>query len=487
MPAEAKRVDYKRAEVTQNLPTWELVRDCVSGERAVKAKRETYLPKPNPEDRSAANRVRYDQYLKRAVFYGVTGRTLHGLSGMVFTEPPVFEVDASLQPLVDNADGFGETLAQQIKVSLETVLSLGRGGLLVDFPRTTAPVTRSQLQQGEVQPVVRLYQPESIINWRVTTNAGKRFLTLLVLEEHSEKPDDQGFGVTVQKLWRVYRRTAERGVTVEVWRKREDDEVPVVSEPEAPIQDSAGKPFAEIPFVFLGVTGNTEVPDAAPLYDLSVINLAHYRNSADFEESCFLIGQPTPFVTGVTESWAKNVLKGEMRIGSRAVIALPAGGSAGLLQAAPNQMTSESMKDKERQMVAIGARLVQEKAIQRTATEAGMERQTEVSVLAAVAGNVAAGYTLALDFAGRFVGASKPALVEVNTEFATSTMPVTDRAQLLLEFQAGLVTFEEARDNLRAAGVVWLDNGVAKEAVDAANLSSMKQEAAIMGGGDAPA
>jgi hypothetical protein len=490
MQTEKKKVDYRRPEVTRLTPSWQLVRDCVAGEIAVKAGKDKYLPRPNPTDKSAANKTRFEQYLARAIFYGVTGRTLHGLSGMVFSEPPAMEYDTTLEPLVANADGFGETLAQQSKVALETVLSLGRAGLLVDFPKRDAPTTRAELASGEVQPIIKLYQPEQIINWRTSGTGGKRHLTLLVLEETSEVPEADGFGLETVKKWRVFRRAEVNGATVvtaEVWERKDQQHEPAQIEPPAVVADHNGRPFDAVPFVFLGVSGNTEVPEDPPLYDLATINLGHYRNSADLEEACFLVGQPTPFVTGVTETWAKNILKGEIQIGSRAIIPLPSGGSAGLLQASPNQLLKEAMDTKQQQMIALGARLVQEKAVQRTATEAGMERQTEVSVLASVAINVAAGYTLALDYAGRYVGATKKPLMELNTEFATSTMPTADRAQLLVEYQGGLVTFDEARDNLRAAGVVWEDNVAAKDKIDSASLASMEAEAAIAATATPPA
>ena len=60
------------------------------------------------------------------------------------------------------------------------------------------------------------------------------------------------------------------------------------------------------------------------MYDLAVLNIAHYRNSADYEESCFVTGQPTVWASGLTEAWVEDVLKGELRLGSFGGIPLPA-------------------------------------------------------------------------------------------------------------------------------------------------------------------
>ena len=53
-----------------------------------------------------------------------------------------------------------------------------------------------------------------------------------------------------------------------------------------------GQPLTRIPFQFIGWENNDETPDLPPLYDLSIINLAHYRNSADYEEACYITGNP---------------------------------------------------------------------------------------------------------------------------------------------------------------------------------------------------
>ncbi|MDP0908071.1 hypothetical protein Q6322_30065, partial [Klebsiella pneumoniae] len=47
----------------------------------------------------------------------------------------------------------------------------------------------------------------------------------------------------------------------------------------------------EIPFTFVGAQNNDPSIDESPLAALVEINLGHYRNSADYEDSVFLCGQ----------------------------------------------------------------------------------------------------------------------------------------------------------------------------------------------------
>jgi hypothetical protein len=221
-------------------------------------------------------------------------------------------------------------------------------------------------------------------------------------------------------------------------------------------KDSSGNPLKEIPFIFLGAENNDPTPDDSPLFDLASLNIAHYRNSADYEESSFLVGQPTPVVSGLTKDWAIDILGGVINLGSRAVIPLPVGGKAELLQADPNSMPKEAMEHKEKQMVALGARIVEARDVQRTATESGQDEEVETSILINAARNVSLGYTKALAWAGLFVSSSGVSAVVLNTDFAMARMTVEERQQLVTEWQAEAISFSEMRRGLTTQGTANL-------------------------------
>jgi len=81
-------VTFQHGEYAENYAAWELVEDACAGEKEVKNKGITYLPKPNPADKSLANVERYNQYLARAVYYNVSRRTLQSLTGACFSQNP---------------------------------------------------------------------------------------------------------------------------------------------------------------------------------------------------------------------------------------------------------------------------------------------------------------------------------------------------------------------------------------------------------------
>lgn len=471
MPAE---VDYVRQEVNDLLPKWELIRDCLEGSEAVKAKRTKYLVKPNESDTSPENEASYKARLARAGFYAVTGRTHKGLIGQVFAKDPSAELPATLQPFIQNVDGSGVPMDQQAKRALGFAIAYGRAGLLVDYPVTgdatgARPTTRQQLLEGRVRPTLLLYEPWTVINWRTRVVGSETLLSLVVLSETYLKSDD-GFKPEYAPQLRVLRLDDDSNTySVEIWQKGDDGWQ--VAVPKSTPLDASGKPFASIPFTFIGSENNEATPDEPPLYDMAVLNIAHFNNSADLEDSTYKVGQPMFYFGGLTESWVRDVLKGEVHVGSSRAVLLPTGGSAGIIQAAPNTMAKDGMEHKERQMKALGAKLVEDKAVQRTATEAGMEEASETSILTSAANNVSAAYTSALRFAAQFVGeanVSDDALAyQLNTDLAISRMGPQDRQQLMAEWQGGAMSWHEYRWNMRRAGLVYDDDDAVREEVEA--------------------
>jgi len=467
-------VAYVLPEVQAKAPQWQIIRDCIAGQDAIKAATTTYLPMPNADDQSEQNRARYVSYLERAVFYGVTGRTHKGLVSLAFAEEPTVELAPQLQGLLTNVDGAGISLEQQARATLGEVAATGRCGLLVDYPPVVTPVSKAQLATFGLQPTIRSYQPQDIINWRVAFIGGLRVLTLVVLQEAVAVPTDP-FISQIVKQWRVLRLVPnEAGVfryVVTVYQMPTNASqmgyTAITALEQYEPLDFQGRPWSFIPFQALGAENNEITIDPAPLLDLANINIAHYRNSADYEESVFMCGQSTPTLTGMTKDWWENVLNKTVRLGSRSAVALPVGAALQLIQAAPNGLVREAMQDKERQMVALGARLIQTNTVQRTATEAKIESASELSVLSTCANNVAAGYTKALQWAGMFAGTKQESTFTMHPNADLDSLSIEERAQLMAELQDGGISWTEYREHLHASGVATQDDAKAKAEIAA--------------------
>jgi hypothetical protein len=453
-------VSYVRPEVTEMLSRWDLIRDCLSGEPAIKVAGQKYLPVPNSDDDSADNLKRYRQYVERGVFYNATGRTHWGLVGQVFQRKPQIEVPRSISWLAGDIDGSGVGIAQQAKKTLGSVLAYGRCGLLADYPALAEPASRADVQSGKVRPSVLPYSPWSITNWRTIGIGGRQLLALVVLNESAQVVDD-GFETKYTDQWRVLRLV--NGL-YQVTLYTRDPEGKLTETNYQP-KDASGKPFDFIPFTFVGALNNDPSVDLPPLYDLASLNIGHWRNSCDWEDSCFMCGQPTPVISGLTTTWAEKILKNKLRLGSRGYLPLPENCTATLLQANPNVLPKEAMAIKERQMIALGARLVEQQQVTRTLGEAKLEMSTEISVLGSCAENVNAAYNTALGWACRFAGETGAVTFKIHPEFELMRMTPQERAQLIAEWQGKAITFTEMRDGLRKADIATQPDDVAKEEI----------------------
>lgn len=454
-------VAYVTEEVKRLLPQYELIRDCLLGEQQVKFRRDKYLPRPNPADTSPENIARYNAYLARAVFYNVAQRTLAGLTGQVFLRDPVVEVPALLSNVVEDATGSGVTLQQLAQELTNFVMPYGRAGLYVDYPDTEEPASRKEVEDGALRPMLQVVAPWDCINHRVKKRGAKIILSLVVFREDYDMEDD-GFETKKGNQWRVLRLDANDEYVVEIYR----DKLGTTPYARYLPQDATGARMREIPFTFVGAQNNDPKPQLPPLYDLCSLNIAHYRNSADYEENVYFIGQPTPWFSGLTEEWVKNVMGGQVNLGARGAIMLPGDGAAGLLQVDPNTLAKEAMDQKEAQMLALGAKLVEGSQVQRTATEADIDNVSETSVLSSVAKNVGAAVKWALGMAAAFVGAPAEAIAyDMNTEFDLVNLSPEERNSIIKEWQGGLLSWEEARAALRRAGIAFLSDAAAKTAI----------------------
>lgn len=474
-------VNWIKPDLKKMLPQYKLIKDVIAGEQEVKAAETIYLPMPNPHDKSVENRERYQAYLTRAVFYGVGERTLNGLVGAVFAQDPEIQAPANLTDTIDDATGENVSLVQLMKRTCRLVVGYGRAGLFTDYPqkgdKEGGEPTVADMERGDIRPTITAYEPDKIINWRTKKRGAKTVLCLVVLEEHYMVSDD-GFEERREKQYRVLRLDENDVYIVDVYRASVNNKEAMsgfyLYETMSPTKHD-GTHFDSIPFVFIGSENNDPSVDAAPMYAICSLNIGHYRNSADYEESCYITGQATPVLTGLTENWVTTVLKGEVQLGSRAAVALPEGGSASMLQMESNSAPYEAMKHKEQQMVNLGAKLVEVQTAFKTATEASYNQSAENSVLSTIAGNVRLGFVWALGWATDFTGDPDKIDVILGTDFNLTQISVEQQKFTLEAWQKEAITFSEMRTVFRKSGMATQEDDAARNEIDS--------DAARMGAG----
>lgn len=478
-------VAYVRPELSRMMPQYYLIRDCIEGSDTIKRKTNRYLPVPDGNTQNPTKDKRYIAYILRAVFYNVTRRTLLGLTGQVFMRDPIVKNPTQLQPVLDDATGSGVSMEQQARKSVQMTLAYSRSGIMVDYPDTSGlgGASIASVEAGNIRPTICTYSPMEIVNWRVMREGAKEKLSLVVLFELFCIEDD-GFETKHGGQFRVLSLDENGFYQAMIFQEdmpsqTDGSELPgkhkVFNQVEVYYPTGAnGQRLTEIPFSFIGSDNNDSSIDNPNMYDLADLNIAHYRNSADYEEALFISGQPTVVVTGLSESWLKEQLKGTVSFGSRGGIPLPVGATASLLQAAANTMIKEAMDTKERQMVALGAKLVQQQQVQRTAFETKVETTGEGSVLSNTAKNVSQAYEWALKWCATFMGLPTTGIeFQLNDDFDISSLTAEEQAQAISAWQAGAVTWEEMRTRLRKAGIATVDDAKAKAEIDADTVAAM--------------
>ncbi|MGI0119696.1 DUF4055 domain-containing protein [Zooshikella sp. RANM57] len=438
-------VTFQHPEYTKFAKQWRIVEDVCEGENVQK-----YLRTLNPADTSEHNRERNEQYKKGAVFYNATGRTLQGLVGAVFRKWPSLSVPAALEYVKDDIDGSGVSIYQQSQSVLAALMSKSRHALYVDYPNVKAPASKAQQAAGLIRASVVSLSAESIINWRTQKVGASHLLSLVVIKECVEQTTDDGFGLKSVEQYRVLR--LDGFYRVEVWQKNADGEWSI-ADVYQPL-NGKGQPWRFIPFTFIGGENNDAKAEKPILLDLAKLNLAHYQNSADYEDSAFFVGQVQPWLSGLDEDWRNWLQENGLYIGSRSPILLPQGGQFGFAQAAPNSMVKEAMDQKERQMIALGARLLDKGSAVKTATEAQAENEAEYSVLSLAASNVSEAYTLALSWMAEFMNAPADVEYTLNQEFAQSELSPQMLTALVQAWQSGQLPSSDLWTQFRKYGVI---------------------------------
>jgi hypothetical protein len=467
-------VSDKHKDYVKNYSRWGIVRDCVEGSSAIKKARSSYdetnvegsntgvglynvegskyLPPPNPSDNSLDNIDRYRSYKARASFVNFTGQTKEGFMGMVNRQEPIIKLDANIEYLEENADGNGLGLKDVIKRTISEVMETGFYGILVDYPKAPEG-QKTQENTKELKAYNKLYCAESIINWRYTNINGKNVLSLVVLEESIDVVDADGFGSTEEKQYRVLCL-----IDNIYYQKMYNNDGVLLDEIKMPLKFDGTK-WNYIPFQFVGTIDNNSTPDKSVLYDIAELNIAHYRNSADFEESCFIVGQPTPVITGLTRAWVKDILEDGVQIGSRTAMLLPVGASASLLQASSNSMPTEGMNNKEAQMVKIGAKIISDTSGGvETAETAKIRFAGQNSKLGSVVSNVESAIEKCLYWCSIFMGGNpENNEIEINKQFYDATVnPQLIIAKIQL-MDRGVIGISDVRTSLRKSGLIDAD------------------------------
>lgn len=429
-------VNVPNSEYTLHLPTWLMVKDAIAGfnSPAIQKRLREYVPKVESHDDS-----QYQNYCSRAVWFAATSRTLDAWVGMICRKSPTSEIPDSIEVLGEDVDLHRTPLITYVAEVIRQLCSLGRAGTLIDW---SADGNR---------PYLTFYETLAIINWKYDVNplTGKVKLQYIVLKEEYSTDESDEFTSIQATQYRVLKMTPDwTGVVVEIHRKVGDGwAIHETKELKKGVQ-----PLPEIPFVIHSNAIGIDCFSTAPLGDIAVMNFAHLRNSADFENALHIAGLPTPWAAGFTD----DNTKGPLVIGTTAAwCSSDPNAKCGFLefQGQGLQPLENAMKTKEAQMAAMGARVLEQKSSGNEAFDTVQLRAaSETNSLTEIADAASRSCSLVLAWCAYWAnpGSSvkleeltkETAYVTVSKEFTSSTASPTQISAWLQAYNSGAISFE---------------------------------------------
>lgn len=411
---------------------WQKIRDCYAGEQAVKKRRDKYLPPLKTQESDE-----YEGYLQRAVFFNATARTVNGLTGLIFSKPPVVEdMPTDLELYNVSKDGLSFHLFSK-RVAKE-IISVGRAGVLLDMDAS-----------GRGQPYFVDYKAEAIRDWRVRERNGRWVLDLVILAE--EVPDPYSPFQTENKLQyrmlvldedgfyeqRVYDADASvESMNYEVYQPR-----------------VRGERLDFIPFLILNPYDLTPEVVKPPILDIVNLNISHYQSYAQLEQGRWLTATPVFVISGNNGDG-----EGEYYLGTNMVWELEGNAKAQLLEFNGNglKFLENACIFKEQQMAQLGGRLMGQstKSAAESVEATTLREKQEQSLLLNVSDTLGEGFTKLLRWYSWWNNLpSEDLTVTFNTDLGVKWGAREIRACQQL-YDSGYIPIEALYANLRDAEYV---------------------------------
>ena len=438
-----------------NIDIWTKIRDTIKGEETIKEKETDYLPAFVPADED-----RYTQYITRAYFLGVTGRTRDALTGMVFRKPPVYDMPDTMLDIIENIDGAGQSLEQIAKEACNDLISVGRYIFFVDYPMTDAGVrTLKDEKQLSLQPTIICYPTESLINWKTITVGGETKLSLAVLKEAYNTSENE-FEHDTDYQYRVL-RLVDGFYTQSVYKENGD----VIQKEFQPL--AGGAPLDHIPLHICGSENNKPCVSKAPLHDLAILNIAHYQTTADHRENLYIHGQLTLGIsTDLDWETFKAANPSGVMVGARKGHFLGNNGAFSSVTAPESSSLSKELIDLENKMIMIGARLIQRGGVMETAEAARINASAEASTLDNIVSNLSEALEASLEDCARFMKLDpEKVFFALNKEFWEGSIDYNMAMAVIQLGDSSIVAKSDQRKMLRT-GKIQIEEGRTDEEID---------------------
>lgn len=444
---------YTHSDYKYYRPEWDAIRDAIAGERRVKDMGTTYLPGLDVEYGTS-----YETYKSRAVYVNMVARTVLGMVGTVFRRP----VKADNVSKDDQKNVTLQGLDLNIfakKLTLE-VCALGRVGVLVD------------MVEGSERPYFAEYVAENILSWRTSIVNGREVLTYVLLREISDETPvldgtlyDSQAGMVTGGLRARYRvLLLENGVYKQrlySWATNDTNPTFLGKDYKEIIPTRGGQPFDFIPMIIMGPLSPTPEVQKSPVYDITTLNYAHYRTSAQLEHGRYYTALPVYYVP--VRAGQEN---GDYHVGPSVVWETDIEAKPGILEYYGTGLKSltDSLTEKEEHIAQLGGRIM---GIRPAATAESdnifrMKQANEMSLLLNVTESISAALTKLMTWLLDWQRKSTTGVrIRLNQDFKALQIAARELRALALLYQEGILPIQEVYNALQQAE--WIGDEVTFE------------------------
>lgn len=430
---------------------WQLMRDAVRGEKAIKERGIEYLPMPEgfgTDSDGGTNRYE-GSYKFRAEYDEIVNPAIQAMVGVIHGREIQIAIPDVMEDLWENATADGLPLEAFHRRITAEVLAQGRYGLLVGAP-----------SEGTDLPYLVGYEAETIINW----DEDRKFF---VLDESGLVRD--GFAWKEQEQYRVLELNEAGEYEARVYN---EDQVAEEVDP-ADIRAKGGQRLKEIPFVIIGPRDLSVKPEQPPLMSMARATIAMYQLSADHRWQLFMSGQETLFIINgekpefvgagsvvVLTSEAGEEAEGEYRQPDAKYV----GPSCAGIDA-----HKEAIDDEKQKAISAGARLFNSAGSRQVESGEALQVRyaAETASLLTVAQASCAGLEKALRHVARFMGLSDSVIEEIVVtppkKLIDRTLTPQEMDSLLKLWTDGAISYETFYDNLQRGNVASSERDAEEE------------------------
>lgn len=395
----ATQVNQVDAPIARMQADWAVIDALLGGTPAMRKAGKKYLPQQPRESNED-----YEYRLSTSTLFPAFERTLAVMAGKPFSkEVTPSGVPQSVLDLLPSIDDKGSSLHTFAFRAFREMVSHGFGGILVDHTKTEGQaVTVADTKRMGARPYWVHYKHNQILGARFTQSANGLQLVLLRLLETVEEEDGDYGSQEVQQV-----RVLRPG-TWEIHRNGKDGWV---------LHDSGTTTLDRIPFVFLVANPIGPMEGRPPLKDLAYLNVKHWQQQSDQDESARFCRKRLLVFTGLTS-------QDEITVASDMAVRLPKDADAKIVEGSAEsiEVGRSELEALEQQMIQTGAELLVAKPGQRTATEASNDAEANKSSLQSLVEDFEDALDQCLQFSADWLKAGEGGSVSLFKDFGAATL-----------------------------------------------------------------